>query len=235
MFVVQLLAGSDQQLAFAPAAPVLQENEGGSAFLYFLIILILLLIVLAVIWYLQKRSEKAGEERAEAWPTYPGTTKEAAEAQAPAVSAEAAEAEAPAAEAAEFVAETAAEAEAAAAEVAEVAEEAAEVVTPVADTTAAVSEAVEEAAEAAAEKKPDDLKIIEGIGPKVASLLQAAGIRTFEDLANADVEHLRQILVDAGLQMMAPDTWPQQARLAAAGDMEGLKELQASLKGGRAR
>jgi predicted flap endonuclease-1-like 5' DNA nuclease len=82
--------------------------------------------------------------------------------------------------------------------------------------------------------KPDDLKVIEGIGPKISGLLHAAGVRTFAQLANTDVERLRQILVDANLTRLAdPGTWPEQAALAAAGDWDGLKALQDSLKGGR--
>jgi|GEM_PF-3479437 len=93
---------------------------------------------------------------------------------------------------------------------------------------------VAEAAEAvAAPPRPDDLKVIEGIGPKVARLLNEAGIFTFAQLAEADPVHLKQILEAAKLQMMDPASWPDQARLAAAGDWEALKQMQESLKGGR--
>jgi predicted flap endonuclease-1-like 5' DNA nuclease len=85
----------------------------------------------------------------------------------------------------------------------------------------------------AAPPKPDDLKIIEGIGPKIASLLAAAGITTFNQLASTDVNRLSQIVRDAHLAMSDPTTWPEQARLAAAGDWNGLQKLQDSLKGGR--
>jgi len=82
--------------------------------------------------------------------------------------------------------------------------------------------------------KPDDLKIIEGIGPKISDVLQKAGITTFAQLARAEVSHLEQILNDAGVTGLAnPATWPEQATLAAAGDMEALQKLQDSLKGGR--
>lgn len=83
---------------------------------------------------------------------------------------------------------------------------------------------------------PDDLKIIEGIGPKIASVLQAAGIATFAQLAAADRQTIRDILFKADPRLARisdPTTWPRQARLAADGDMEGLKALQDSLKGGR--
>ena len=90
------------------------------------------------------------------------------------------------------------------------------------------------AAIASAPAKPDDLEIIEGIGPKIAGLLQAAGVTTFAQLAAADINRLKQILVEAKLDKIAdPATWPEQAKLAAAGDKDGLKKLQDELKGGR--
>ncbi|MGZ9166356.1 MAG: 50S ribosomal protein L21 [Anaerolineales bacterium] len=79
----------------------------------------------------------------------------------------------------------------------------------------------------------DDLTRIEGIGPKVATILSEAGIATFEALSSAKVEDIEKILTDAGLQMMDATTWPQQAELAAQGDWEALKKLQDSLSGGR--
>jgi large subunit ribosomal protein L21 len=89
--------------------------------------------------------------------------------------------------------------------------------------------------ETKAEKKveADDLAKIEGIGPKVSKTLNNAGIFSFEDLANAKVEDLQQILADADLKMMDPTTWPQQAKLAADGDWDALKKLQDELSGGR--
>jgi predicted flap endonuclease-1-like 5' DNA nuclease len=63
----------------------------------------------------------------------------------------------------------------------------------------------------------DDLKKIEGIGPKIESVLQEAGIRTYAQLAVTGADRLKLILKDAGVRA-APDTWPEQARLAAVGD-----------------
>ena len=81
---------------------------------------------------------------------------------------------------------------------------------------------------------PDDLTRIEGIGPKISTLLQAAGITTFGQLAAAEVSHLEQILEEADLAALAnPDTWPEQARLAAAGQWDALEALQSELKGGQ--
>lgn len=79
----------------------------------------------------------------------------------------------------------------------------------------------------------EDLTVIEGIGPKIAGLLRAAGITTLAELAAADVNRLRDILLAARLRLADPGSWPEQARLAAAGDWDALKLLQGQLKGGR--
>jgi len=99
--------------------------------------------------------------------------------------------------------------------------------TPTRATAAAVI------AQPSAPAKPDDLAIVEGIGPKIAGLLQAAGITTFAQLAEADLDHLRKILKDAGLYMTDPATWAEQAKLAAEGRWDELGALQDILKGGR--
>jgi predicted flap endonuclease-1-like 5' DNA nuclease len=80
---------------------------------------------------------------------------------------------------------------------------------------------------------PDDLKLVEGIGPKISGLLQAAGITTFAQLADTEVNQLRQIVLDAGIRIADPTTWPDQAKLAAAGKWDELEVLQGELKGGR--
>lgn len=79
----------------------------------------------------------------------------------------------------------------------------------------------------------DDLEIIEGIGPKVAKVLKAAGILSFSDLAAAKPEKIEDLLKAAHLNMMEPAGWIEQAVLAARGDMEGLKKMQDEMKGGR--
>ena len=81
--------------------------------------------------------------------------------------------------------------------------------------------------------EPDDLKRIEGIGPKISIVLAATGITTFGQLAGADVGRLQQVLTDAGMTLADPGSWPEQARLAAAGDWTALQKLQDELKGGR--
>lgn len=77
-----------------------------------------------------------------------------------------------------------------------------------------------------------DLTVVEGIGPKIAEVLQAAGINSLAELALKSPEEISQILKDAGLSA-DPTTWPIQAEMAAAGDMDALKTYQESLQGGR--
>ncbi|MGD2039957.1 MAG: DUF4332 domain-containing protein [Anaerolineae bacterium] len=94
--------------------------------------------------------------------------------------------------------------------------------------------AAEKAAAEAGE--PDDLKRIEGIGPKIAGVLQEAGIKTFEQLAATEVDRIEQILEEADpnlLKLADPSTWPRQAKLAAAGKWDALEKWQERLRGGR--
>lgn len=89
------------------------------------------------------------------------------------------------------------------------------------------------AADQAAVNRSDDLVRIEGIGPKIASVLKAAGISTFAELAATDVARLNEILQSANLRLADPTTWPEQAQLAAEDKWDDLKSLQDSLKGGQ--
>ena len=84
--------------------------------------------------------------------------------------------------------------------------------------------------------KSDDLAIIEGIGPKAAEVLIAAGINTFAKLAKAKVEKINEILdnAEAKVQHLDPTTWAQQAQLAADGKMDELKILKDKLNNGKA-
>jgi len=81
-----------------------------------------------------------------------------------------------------------------------------------------------------------NLKLIEGIGPKLESILNEAGILTFDQLAKAKPAKIKTILETAGprYKMHDPTSWSKQAKLAAANKMEELKALQAELKGGKA-
>ncbi|GLR16648.1 50S ribosomal protein L27 [Portibacter lacus] len=86
----------------------------------------------------------------------------------------------------------------------------------------------------AADAKGDDLKKVEGIGPKIAEIFNEAGILTFADLAATDADKLSEILAAAGNRYKShnPTTWPKQAELAAAGKWDELKEWQDKLDGG---
>lgn len=80
----------------------------------------------------------------------------------------------------------------------------------------------------------DDLRKIEGIGPKIAEKLNDAGIMTFANLAATEVDKLNEILAAAGSRysMHNPSTWPMQADLAANDKWDELKTLQDKLDGG---
>ena len=82
---------------------------------------------------------------------------------------------------------------------------------------------------------PEDLKIVEGIGPKIEQLLKADGINTWSELALASVNKLQDILNKAGerYRLADPSTWPKQADLAAKGLWNDLSEYQDYLQGGK--
>lgn len=106
--------------------------------------------------------------------------------------------------------------------------------TPVTAAKAAPAPAPVAASPAAVPQEvADNLEKIEGIGPKINDVLHEAGIRTFADLAQTDVERLREILTAAGLRVNDPTSWPEQAALAAAGKWEEFQALQDQLDGGR--
>ena len=83
--------------------------------------------------------------------------------------------------------------------------------------------------------KKDNLKLIEGIGPKIAELLIADGIETFKALSETSVTRLKKILNEAGSRFSFhdPSTWARQAKIAAAGKIAELKEWQNEMKGGK--
>lgn len=81
----------------------------------------------------------------------------------------------------------------------------------------------------------DDLKIVEGIGPKIEQLFHNAGIKTWKALAETPVEKCQQILDNAGerYRVHNPGTWPKQCELAHSGKWKELKEWQSKLDGGK--
>ncbi|MGK0270492.1 MAG: large subunit ribosomal protein L21 [Cocleimonas sp.] len=108
----------------------------------------------------------------------------------------------------------------------------------------------EAAPKAVAEKKPvakkaapakakkdsaaDDLTKVEGIGPKAAGALVAAGLVTFADLGKAKVEAVQKILDESEGRFgaMNPGSWPKQAKMAADGKWDELQKWQDEHDGG---
>lgn len=111
---------------------------------------------------------------------------------------------------------------------------------PKAETTAAPKEEKVEKVAPAPKKevkkaaKPDDLTKIEGVGPKAAEALIAAGIATFSDMATAEADAMRTILTEASprLAHLDPGSWAKQAKMAVDGKWDELKEWQDNAKGG---
>ncbi len=108
---------------------------------------------------------------------------------------------------------------------------------PKKETKKAEPKAEKAAPKAAAKKatgKADDLKKIEGAGPKAAEALVNAGYETFAKVAKATPEELSNVLSEASSRLahIVTDTWPKQAKLAADGKWDELKELQDRLDGG---
>jgi predicted flap endonuclease-1-like 5' DNA nuclease len=84
-------------------------------------------------------------------------------------------------------------------------------------------------------KGPDDLEVVEGIGPKIAQLLRQHGITTFVQLASASPAEIGAILEKGGpnFRIANPGTWPEQAGYCVRNDWAGLRELQDRLTAGR--
>lgn len=81
----------------------------------------------------------------------------------------------------------------------------------------------------------DDLKIVEGIGPKIEELFNKAGIFTFAQLADTPAIRMKEILDKAGsrFQIHDPTTWADQAALARDGKWDELKKWQDELYKGK--
>lgn len=81
----------------------------------------------------------------------------------------------------------------------------------------------------------DDLKIIEGIGPKIEELYHNAGIKTWHELSQTSVQKSQEILTNAGdrFAIHDPSTWAKQAELAYQGKWQELKDWQDQLDGGK--
>jgi predicted flap endonuclease-1-like 5' DNA nuclease len=83
-------------------------------------------------------------------------------------------------------------------------------------------------------KGPNDLTVVEGIGPKINELFNNVGVNTFAQLAKQTMPQMQKVLDDAGARykLAKPGTWAQQATLAAENKWSELKALQDKLSGG---
>lgn len=102
--------------------------------------------------------------------------------------------------------------------------------------TEVISATVPKKAKATSSSKKDDLKVVEGVGPKIEQLLNADGIKSFSQLANANPSRLKKVLDEAGprFKMHNPKTWPKQALMAQNGQWDKLEKYQDRLNAGRA-
>jgi predicted flap endonuclease-1-like 5' DNA nuclease len=85
--------------------------------------------------------------------------------------------------------------------------------------------------------KENDLKIVEGIGPKIEELFKTSDILTWKSLSETSENRLKMILNKAGerYKIHDPSTWPKQSKLAYEGKWEELKDWQEILDGGKER
>ncbi len=98
-------------------------------------------------------------------------------------------------------------------------------------TEAPASEAKKEASKTS---DAADLTKIEGVGPKTAEALSNAGLDSYEALSGSDPERIKEILAEASSRLahLDPGSWPKQAKMAAEGKWDELKEWQDKVKGG---
>lgn len=81
--------------------------------------------------------------------------------------------------------------------------------------------------------EPDDLTVIEGVGPKSAQALNDGGVMTFKQMAAMTPEALEDTVKSRKVRLVgSTTTWPMQAELAAEGDFTALEDLKSRIKGG---
>ena len=81
----------------------------------------------------------------------------------------------------------------------------------------------------------DDLKLVEGIGPKIAEQLSKHGLKTWADVATAKPAQLKKVLEEAGdrFQMHDPSSWPEQCRMMVEHRWDELRKYQRKLSNAR--
>lgn len=83
--------------------------------------------------------------------------------------------------------------------------------------------------------KQDDLKIVEGIGPKIEQLFHNHDIKTWKALSEAAVSKCQEVLDSGGdnYRIHDPASWPMQAKMAYEGKWKELLKWQDEHKGGK--
>ena len=76
--------------------------------------------------------------------------------------------------------------------------------------------------------KQDDLKVVEGIGPKISSMFIEAGITTWKALSETSVADCQKVLDGGGdrYKIHNPGSWPLQAKMAYEGKWAELSKWQ---------
>lgn len=83
--------------------------------------------------------------------------------------------------------------------------------------------------------KENDLKLVEGIGPKIEGLFHNFGITTWKDLAETSVDKCQEVLDSGGkrYRIHDPASWPMQAKMAYEGHWQQLFEWQEKHRAGK--
>lgn len=83
--------------------------------------------------------------------------------------------------------------------------------------------------------KENDLKLIEGIGPKIEGLFHNFNITTWKDLAEISADKCQEVLDSGGkrYRIHDPASWPMQAKMAYEGHWEQLFEWQEKHRAGK--
>tara|TARA_R110000868_G_scaffold124959_4_gene330122 strand:+ start:56000 stop:56575 length:576 start_codon:yes stop_codon:yes gene_type:complete len=83
--------------------------------------------------------------------------------------------------------------------------------------------------------KQDDLKLVEGIGPKIEGMFKDAGIKTWKALSNASVAECQKVLDGGGnrYKIHDPASWPMQAKMCYEGKWANLSKWQDEHKAGK--
>lgn len=83
--------------------------------------------------------------------------------------------------------------------------------------------------------KEDDLKLVEGIGPKIEGLFHKHGIKTWKALSETSTVKCQEVLTSAGkrYRIHDPASWPMQAKMAYKGQWEELAKWQIKHKSGK--